>query len=230
MQNINLSTVRKWSKLSNGSRMPASISTVCPFCGDKGVFSLERLQEDPTRLAIAATACCPGCDKSVHFWAVRLEQTPKGERDNPAAVYMYPTLKNYYPSPDFTPDIPESLQRSFVSTIDALNSKNYVATAVGARRTIEGIFKNLVSEDKRNAALAKLIEYAKNDIDLAAPLTSLSHAIRDGGNLGAHFDAEKEPNEIIARQMVELLDYLISYLYVLPQEIKKLEESLGKGA
>jgi hypothetical protein len=39
---------------------------------------------------------------------------------------------------------------------------------------------------------------------------------------------EKEPDHILAKQMIELLDYLISYLYVLPNEIKKLEHSLNK--
>jgi hypothetical protein len=29
---------------------------------------------------------------------------------------------------------------------------------------------------------------------------------------------------------VELLEYLISYLYVLPKKIKQLEEALGQGA
>ena len=84
-------------------------------------------------------------------------------------------------------------------------------------------------EEKRNTTLAKLIEHTKANVDLAAPLTSLSHAIRDGGNLGAHFDMEKEPNESLAKQMVELLEYLISYLYVLPKEIADLESSLGKS-
>jgi hypothetical protein len=63
---------------------------------------------------------------------------------------------------------------------------------------------------------------------LAAPLKALSHAIRDGGNLGAHFDAEREPDLAVARQMVQLLAYLITYLYVLPRQIKELEERLGK--
>lgn len=143
---------------------------------------------------------------------------------------MYPAVKNYYPHPDFLSDIPAPLQRAFVSTVEALNSRNYAATAVCARRTLEGIFKFLVPEDKRNATLARLIEHTKANVDLAAPLTSLSHAIRDGGNLGAHFDMEKEPNEALAKQMVELLEYLISYLYVLPREIAELESSLGKSA
>ena len=76
--------------------------------------------------------------------------------------------------------------------------------------------------------IERLIEHAKSEIDLAAPLSALSHAIRDGGNLGAHFDMEKEPDERLARQMVELLEYLISYLYVLPKRIEQLEQSLGR--
>lgn len=229
MQLIPASSIRIWGKVGNG-RTPSSISTVCPHCGEKGIFTLSNQQDDTARLAVVSTARCPGCNRHVHFWAIRHDQTPKDEKDNPAAVFMYPVAKNHYPNPDFALDIPEALQRAFVSTIDAFNSRNYAATAVCARRTLEGIFKYLVSEEKREANLAKLIEYAKSDIDLAAPLTSLSHAIRDGGNLGAHFDMEKEPNEMLSRQMVELLEYLISYLYVLPNEINKLEQTLGKSA
>lgn len=229
MQLIPSSSVRAWSKHGNG-KAPNSISTVCPHCSEKGIFALSNHQDDTARLAIAATARCPGCHRTVQFWAIRHEQTPKGNQDNPAAVYMYPVAKNYYPSPELAADIPGPLQRSFISTIDAFNSRNYAATAVCARRTLEGIFKYRVSEENRKANLAQLIECAKKEIDLAAPLTSLSHAIRDGGNLGAHFDMEQEPDDVLARQMVELLDYLISYLYVLPNKISKLEESLGKNA
>jgi hypothetical protein len=229
MQNIALSSVRQWTKYST-ARVPASISTVCPCCDERVVFTLERQQDDSARLTVTATASCPGCSKPVHFWAVRDEPTPKGDENNPVAIYMYPVSKNYYPNPNFIQNIPPTVQRSFISSIDAFNSKNYVATAVCARRTLEGIFKNLVPEEKRNDVLAKLIEYVKTDIDLSAPLSSLSHAIRDGGNLGAHFDEKKEPSEKLARQMVELLEYLISYLYVLPKEIKKLEESLEKDS
>lgn len=229
MQLISPTAVRSWTQIGS-ARVAASISTVCPYCGEKGIFALSDHRDDPHRLAVASSARCPGCNAKAQFWAVRHELAPKDGTNNPAAVFMYPVAKNFYPNPDFAADIPDALQKSFISTIDSFNSRNYAATAVCARRTLEGIFKYLVSEDKRNAPLSKLIEFAKSGLDLAAPLTSLSHAIRDGGNLGAHFDMEKEPNDVIAKQMVELLDYLISYLYVLPNEIKKLEESIGKGS
>lgn len=229
MQLVPSSSIRGWISIGS-SKSPSAISTVCPHCGEKGVFTLSNPHDDANRLAIASSAKCPGCNKLVRFWAVRAEKAPKGDDKNPEAVYMYPPAKNHYPAPEFQSDIPQALQNAFISTIDAYNSRNYAATAVCARRTLEGIFKYLVPEEKRGASLVRLIEHVKGNTDLAAPLTSLSHAIRDGGNLGAHFDMEKEPDQVLAKHMVELLDYLISYLYVLPKEIKKLEESLGKNA
>ncbi|PWN06864.1 DUF4145 domain-containing protein [Rhodohalobacter mucosus] len=231
MQLINKSKVKKWSVISGKIKVPKSISTNCPHndCRAKVTFSVTDLNDDKKRNAVAASANCPDCNRKVHFWTLRDETNTTSKSEHPADIYMYPPASNFYPNPEFIDDIPEPLQRSLISTIDSYNGKNYVATAVGCRRTLEGIFKYLLPKEKRNEVLAKLINYTKEEVDLAAPLSSLSHAIRDGGNLGAHFDMEKEPDENMARQMVELIDYLISYLYVLPKEIEKLEESLAKG-
>ena len=63
--------------------------------------------------------------------------------------------------------------------------------------------------------------------DLAKPLTELAHAIRAGGNLGAHFDEEREPDEQMARQLVELLDYMVNFLYILPKKISEVEQKIA---
>jgi Domain of unknown function (DUF4145) len=225
MQLIPENSVRSSSSSygSNSIKVPTSISTNCPHCNALVVFALDKYLDDAFRKAASATGICPGCQLEVFFWVIL------DSKDNQSMIYMYPQVKNYYPHPDFLNDLPEPLSRSFVSAVNALNSQNYTATAVCARRTLEGIFKYLVPEEERKKTLVKLIEHTKLNMDLSAPLTFLSHAIREGGNLGAHFDTEKEPNEVMARQMVDLLEYLISYLYVLPKEIKQLEESLSNG-
>lgn len=229
MQRILETAVRQWTKLGR-ARIPRSVGIVCPHCGERVVFALSNHYDDKVRLAVAATAPCPGCAKKVHFVIFRAEENPKDDNKNPEAIYYYPKARNYYPSPKFEADIPEALERSLVSTLDAFNSKNYTATAVCCRRTLEGLFKYLLPEAKRNLPLHKAIAEVQRSTDLAAPLSSLSHAIRQGGNLGAHFDMEKEPDEDLARKMVELVVYLISYLYVLPKEIQNLEGALGNDA
>ncbi|MGE6741708.1 DUF4145 domain-containing protein [Allorhizobium pseudoryzae] len=143
---------------------------------------------------------------------------------------MRPGLSNYFPPFEDAAVLPEPLRRALSATIESYNARIYTAAAVSGRRTLEGIFKFLVAEDKRNLPLAKLIDAVREQKDLSAPLSQLSHAIRAGGNLGAHFDIENEPSEAVARQMVELLSYLISYLYVLPARIQQLEADLGRTA
>jgi hypothetical protein len=225
VQLIPKESVRGW--VVHGLRCPNAVSTVCPHCGERVTFTVARHAEDKPRASVSGSGGCPSCHKVVHFWAVH---GSKGSVGDPEAVYMYPPVLNFFRANSLSADVPDPLKRSFVSTVDAFNARNFVATSVCCRRTLEGIIKYLLPEEKRKGNLVKLINDAASTLDLAAPLRSLSHAIRDGGNLGAHFDEEKEPTEEMARQMVELLDYLIAYLYVLPREIEGLEKSLGKEA
>ncbi|MCH4995320.1 DUF4145 domain-containing protein [Pectobacterium carotovorum] len=242
MQEITDVSVRKWTKfnevVNDNSKynlsVPEAISTMCPHCEERVLFKVTDYLLDKTRLSISASSECPGCESRVHFWVffpeIKIERVVGWSEKSPEPnkIYMYPTInKSYYQHPQFHADIPAPLSRSFLSTVDSLNSKNYPATAVGARRTLEGIFQYLVPEENRKKPLFKLIEIAKENHDMMKPLSSLSHAIRDGGNIGAHFDENREPDEAIAKQMVELLEYLITYLYVLPKEINSLELSLN---
>jgi len=160
-----------WATVGS-NKIPSSISTACPHCEEKVVFTLGQHRDDSTRRAVAATGRCPGCSKDVQFWAVRSDSA-KGEAGSSADVFMYPPAKSY-PHREFGIDVPEGLRRSMRSTIDALNTKNHAITAVSARRTLEGIFKYLVPEEKRHLPLAKLIDQATSEVDLAAPLTALS--------------------------------------------------------
>lgn len=225
MELIPSRSIRSW-KTANGGKVPGTVSTICPHCGERGLFALDAMYHDQPRATVCATASCPGCAKPVHFWAIRRARDV-GDLEIPA-VYMWPPATGRYSPPELPSHIPEPLRRAFISTADVLNTKNYTSTAVSARRTLEGIFKYLLPDEGRQTNLMNMIERATKELDLAAPLKSLSHAIRGGGNLGAHFDSEREPDAALARQMVELLEYLISYLYVLPNQIKALEESLGK--
>lgn len=229
MQQVPKAAVRQWVKIGKANS-PKSAGMVCPHCGERVVFSLTGHSDDKSRLAILASGACPGCTKKVHFFSFRSEASPQDDDNNPEAIYSYPPAKNHYPYPELAADIPDGLNRSLVSTVEAFNSQNYAATAVCCRRTLEGIFKYLLPEEKRGIKLHRAIVEVQEHTDLAAPLSSLSHAIREGGNLGAHFDMEKEPSAEMAKQMVDLVVYLISFLYVLPEEIQALEASLGDDA
>jgi hypothetical protein len=63
-------------------------------------------------------------------------------------------------------------------------------------------------------------------IDLQEPIMKIADTIRRGRNIGAHFDAEKEPDQETTEMMLDLLDYLIEYLFVLPERIERLHDKL----
>lgn len=185
--------------------------------------------EDGHRCTISSTGECPHCKQAIRIWSVNKRPDQRTDSDMPE-VFMYPAGQHQFSVQEFPSEIPEPLRRAFLSTVASFNSNNFPATATGARRTLEGIFKYRLPEELRRGNLAQLINRTTESVDLAEPLGKLAHAIRDGGNLGAHFDMEKEPTEEMAKHMVELLNYLISYLYVLPKEIEKLEQSLQRDA
>jgi hypothetical protein len=220
MREIFQSSIRQ--RVSVGSGLPHTatvISVVCPWCSEKGNFTMDNRLNDPTRSAISSSGTCPGCAKVVHLWSVG----SGGEGDR---HYIFPDGSNYYEPTSDVSTISPALARSFESMVDSYNSKNYTATAVGARRTLEGVFKYLLPDTDRKQTLARMIEQVTSTGDIVKPLQHLSHAVRSGGNLGAHFDEEREVDEEMARMLVSLVDYLISYLHILPKQIEQLETAI----
>ena len=167
--------------MGNTWSIPASIGTTCPHCTSVVIFTMIEDGLDNNHRAYLCSGICPSCVEKSEF----IFLAPKIRDDvNPKTteIYITPTPTDWHQTIEFTENISSALRRAYESTVDSFNSKNYVATAVGCRRTLEGIFKNLVQDDKKSLTLSKMIDEVKDSVDLAAPLTKLSHAIRAGGN------------------------------------------------
>jgi len=223
VRQILFSQVRQWSKVQNIS-IPSSFATWCPHCSEKVTFTTFNHIHDPRRACVSMSSNCPGCSHHVGVWSLGAHGPENAE------IYMHPETGEPHTPKDVSAAISEPLYRSYTSTIDAYNSGNYVATAVCCRRTLEGLFQGLLPEGKRVSNLAKAISEVAESVDLSAPIRNLANVLRHGGNLGAHFDMEKEPDQSMAFQMLTLLENLIDFLHVLPQEISNLERLLDKEA
>lgn len=123
------------------------------------------------------------------------------------------------------------MKEAYESALNVFNVGEWNATSVLCRRVLEGITKDILPPDSKKQNLSRnLLELPKH-LDLQKPILTLADALRKGGNLGAHFDLEKKPDKKIAGQMIDLLDYLIEYIYILPVDIESLHneiENLGK--
>lgn len=210
-------------QLSSFRYKPTAVSAVCPYCGERGVFTCSGHQESGPINSVSCTGRCPGCKGQVGIWTVN----PNSETSfDKVQIFIYPPAKLKFSHPPESESIPPSIRRALIAAIDSYNFGIYPGTAAAARRALEGMFKYLAPEADDKTPLHDLIETVKKNPTLAEPLTNLSHLVRAGGNLGAHFNLEREPSEALARHMVELVDYFFAYLYVLPTKIKELEAEL----
>ncbi|HTM93408.1 MAG TPA: DUF4145 domain-containing protein, partial [Flavisolibacter sp.] len=127
---------------------------------------------------------------------------------------------------DDADNLNDGLKKAYFSTINVLNAHEWTATSVLCRRVLEGITKSIVPDKDKNKPLATQLKDLSNHIDLEKPILTLADAIRKGGNLGAHFDLEKEPSEEVSKLMVDMLDYLIEYIFILPNRIQSLHDKI----
>ena len=212
--------------ISGGFFTPSSINCDCPACGRAANFNFSGAKLDTSFWLVTHQIKCSGCAEKIKFFG-NYSQTEENDRHS-LSLFIFTNQTSYIKALDFSKSISDKLNRSFISAVDSFNSGNYHASTVMGRRTLEGLFKSLVSKPERHSNLNRLIDAVAKERDLSEPLRRLSHAVRDGGNLGAHFDLDREPDAQVAKMLVFLVQYLIEFLHVLPSNIEELERALDK--
>ncbi len=189
----------------------------CPSCGESGVFSTMHPTPSPPAKTTVCIAHCPGCNFRIRVVNI--------EDDDGLLVFVHPEPSTRLPLGERITAI-EAVDRAYHSAVNAYNSGLWPSCAVACRRTLEGIIK-VRSDESDGTLFARLQSFFENE-DLSEPLIHLTGRIREGGNLGAHFDLEKEPTEEVARMMLDLIEYFLEFLFILPVRSRALEESLGQ--
>ena len=208
---------------------PTAINLNCPHCQERGTFTTGSPQTDGYRKTVSTTASCPTCRKKVYFWSINspLTQNKNDPLSQTKEVYAHPSpteVKAGLERKDLIED--ERIRKSYVDTLDVYNKRIWSASLTLARRTLEGIVAEINPDGKGNLAnRLKDLQVASLD----KPLLELTEAVKDGGNFGAHFDPEREPDQAMAEATLKLIEYLIEYIYVLPTMVKNLQAQINKG-
>jgi hypothetical protein len=222
MYQLSGSAVIRWSNVQASGknyRFPQSFDMNCPACGKQVNFVSEAPLADQNRQATSATARCTRCRETISVWTIISSEE--------ARVYVLPGPDSKNPM-EGTEIMPESMQRAYQSTVAAFNAGIWDATLVSGRRTLEALVQHLAPDPDARAPLAKQLERLSDNeqVDLAAPLITLSHAVRQGGNLGAHFEFERAADRQIAALTLEMIEYFLWYIYVLPDKIEDLDRKI----
>jgi uncharacterized protein DUF4145 len=205
---------------------PRSVDTRCPHCGRAVNFPLENFQWDDNRSTVSAHARCPGCGEKARFWIVDPGDGKDSSQKGCKGLFMFPQ-----PSPIRTPVVPDgklevdALERTYWSAIAAYNAGLWDACATSCRKTLEGIVQTRMPE--ASGSLFNQLQAFFSEYDASEPLVHLADTLRKGGNLGAHFDLDREPDGDVATLMLDLLDYFFLYIYLLKDKSEELERRLA---
>ncbi len=226
MHSLPLSSVPQWVNVQN-KWCPQSVDTFCPHCGRLTNLAFQRQQYDQHRNTIAAEAKCPACHEISRFWIVDPGNGSDTSQRGCQYLGIHPTPR-ITRKPIVTPDKLDepALARVYQSAFNAYNAALWDACATACRKTLEGLVHTLLAEEDRRGSLFDQLRKLPEKVNLAEPLIVLADSLRKGGNLGAHFDLEKEPDQHVSELMLDLLDYFMEYIYLLKEKAQHLEKKI----
>jgi hypothetical protein len=177
---------------------------------------------------MSAKAICPGCHEEVRFWII--DPLPSDTEDKRCGcLCMHPSPKLNYQAMIGLDAVPQPIGGAYTSAVNAFNGRDWPGTAGHCRRVLEGIVKNLLPDEDPKQHLAVLLRQLPDKVDLTKGVTALADALKEGGNLGAHFGWEPAADEPMAKQMLELSEFVMEYIYIMPSRARHLQDSVAGG-
>lgn len=142
---------------------------------------------------------------------------------NPA-VYMLPAPQERMDMNNIQEPIPESVLQYCKTAQEIYFSGNLMATNVLIKTAMETIFEDFLPIGNSRGDLSMMIRDSISTINHNEPLAKLSSSTKKMGDLHALFKKHHGTDQVTADAMMQLLETLIMYLYILPSRFRELEE------
>jgi hypothetical protein len=223
MRKINPGSVSSYIRYGN-LKIPKSIQSECPQCRNITEFMINANFQS-SKNGLLTESSCPTCKKSTVFIIMT-----KDEENEHADTYIYDiqASKHLINHLESLPNIPKDLIRAYRSSINVFESRENSATAVMSKRVIESILKHFLKEKSKGQPLSQQLEILPNQVDLAKPIQSLSHLLATDGSLHRMLELETEMDYETTALLMDLLESLIEYLFVLPGKIEVTHNKIAK--
>lgn len=226
MRRINPGSVNSYIRYGN-VKIPKSIQSECPQCQSISEFMINANFQS-SKNGLLTESSCPSCKKSTVF--VIMTKDGQDEQNEHADTYIYDiqASKHLIHHIESLPNIPKDLIRAYRSAINVFESRENSATAVMSKRVIESILKHFLKEKSKGQPLAQQLEILPNHVDLAKPIQSLNHLLATDGSLHRMLELETEMDYETTSLLMDLLESLIEYLFVLPGKIEVTHNKIAK--
>jgi hypothetical protein len=225
MRRINPGSVNSYIRYGN-VKIPKSIQSECPECRNTTEFVINANFQS-SKNGLLTESSCPTCKKSTVFIIMTKDGHDEGENAD-TYIYDVQASKHLIHHIESLPNIPKDLIRAYRSAINVHQTRENSATAVMSKRVIESILKHFLKEKSKGQPLSQQLEILPNHVDLAKPIQSLSQLLATDGPLNKMLELETEMDYETTSLLVDLLENLIEYLFVLPGKIEVTHSKIAK--
>ena len=226
MRRINPGSVNSYIRYGN-IKIPKSIQSECPQCRQTTEFMVNTNFQS-SKNGLVTESSCPTCKKSAVF--IIMTKDVLDEQGEHADTYIYDVQASRHPinQIESLPNIPKDLIRAYRSALNVHQSRENSATAVMSKRVIESILKHFLKEKSKGQPLAQQLEILPNHVDLAKPIQSLGQLLATDGSLHRMLELETEMDYETTSLLMDLLENMIEYLFVLPGKIEVTHNKIAK--
>jgi hypothetical protein len=226
MRRINPGSVNSYIRYGN-IKIPKSIQCECPGCRKITEFMLNANYQNSKHNLVTECAC-PTCKRPAIFIIMTKEVVDENGEHADTYIYDVQAAKHPINQIENLPNIPKDLIRAYRSAINVHQSREHSATAVMSKRVIESILKHFLDEKSKGQPLSQQLEILPNHVDLAKPIHSLSQLLITEGSLHKMLELETEMDYETTTLLMDLLESLIEYLFVLPGKIEVTHDKIAK--
>lgn len=226
MRRINPGSVNSYIRYGN-LKIPKSIQSECPECRNTIEF-LINANFQSSKNGLLTESSCPTCKKPTVF--IIMTKDGQDEQNEHADTYIYDiqASKHLINHIESLPNIPKDLIRAYRSAINVHQTRENSATAVMSKRVIESILKHFLKEKSKGQPLSQQLEILPNHVDLAKPIQALSQLLATDSSLHKMLELENEMDYETTSLLMDLLESLIEYLFVLPGKIEVTHQKITK--
>jgi hypothetical protein len=203
-------------------KIPKEVKSKCPECSKIARFTL-KADCHANKIGMFSKGNCPECKTAASF-VIMMPHLIEPAHDQ-VKVYIY-DHKMPFAQVENDANIPGDLIRVYRSALNAHQLQDPSATAVLTKRVLESVTKGFLGEKAKGQTLSTQVESLPKHLDLTRPLVTLSQLIQPESQFHQILELDRDLDDDMARLMLELLDGIIEYLYILPSKIEMTHDRI----
>lgn len=223
---------------------PESIDAQCGYCGIHGalIAGKEISSNRETRTLTFKARCTRDRCKEDSTVVMVGAATWGDYQQNSARPKEFWIL----PKPEFRePSVKDEnignkrIVKAYKEAIESYNGNRPSLAISACGRIVEAIGKTKFPNASNVNNIKPLYNHLRKEVkeiphfkELLEPFFDLGEALRLGRNPGSHFDLETDPDLGLAGKVIDLTEFLLKYIYVIPreaEEVQKLIDESGPG-